>query len=157
MTPDQFIAELTAVFKLDAPNPEDFLRVLRRELNDYTGHQLAKGCDEIRRTRRFRNFPTIAETLDAVKSHPREPFVNNIITLARSAADSAPILRWAERFLADFNRASEAERQVMERQYPGRAEASRNVVKAWNPINRQANRTPEEKAALIRNLTGRLP
>jgi hypothetical protein len=45
----------------------------------------------------------------------------------------------------------------MERQYPGRAEAARNVVKAWNPINRPSSRTPEEKASLIRNLTGRLP
>lgn len=157
MTPDQFIAELTAVFKLDAPNPEDFLRVLRRELNDYTGYQLAKGCDEIRRTRRFRNFPTIAETLDAVRSHPREPYQSNIVTLARSAADSAPILRWAERYLADFNRAPEAARKDMERRYPGRAESARAVVKAWSPMNKPANRTPEEKADLIRQLTGRLP
>lgn len=157
MTPDQFLAELVAVFKLDAPNPDDFLRVLRRELNDYTGHQLAKGCDEIRRTRRYRTFPTIAETLDAVKNQPREPFVNNVVTLARSAHDHPPILRWAERFLADFNRASEEERNAMERRYPGRAESARAVVRAWDPTKKPVRHSPEEKADMIRKLTGRLP
>lgn len=148
-----FIEPLTALFRIDANEPKAFLRALAEELAQFTPHALSSAAKEIRRTRKFQTFPSIAECVEVTKSMPDYPRGKIVgLPVARSGG-TAPILVAAEKYVFEFETGTQAKRDLLEKQQPGRYAAALNVIKAYSKKDDgHMSETPEARAAKVREI-----
>lgn len=151
---NNFIQPLAAAFRIESSDPRLFCDGLAKELSCYTEISLRNAADEIRRSRRYPTFPTIAECIQACDRVPNGRPSEKVPADYRRS-DEMPILGIARKYVADYEAAGSKLRAHYDRIMPDRYIQSKAMVRDYCgsiETDRGSIRTAAEQDAMRKRI-----
>jgi len=100
-----------------------------------TAHQLRRAVKALRASWPYAStFPSIRACLEAIRAAPtseHSPAPKRSTEERPRDPWEVPIVRWALRFLAEYDSLGEAGRAALDRQYPGRRERAGRILEVY--------------------------